>query len=454
MDSKQKDLKTISGNTDLEDLSSKDPVTVKKRINFLIKNKKNSQELISLFTKRKNPEDFSALWAVVVLGESKCQEAIDPLIESYKTPNGLLAVAVYDALLNLSSKDPKAIFEKIKSFFSDYFQTFEKLSDQKQLGDIEATYQDRIYLYDVLGRLQPNKSIANSVKQYLMEAIEKDYLVNGRIALNLLRWPLEKGMASFFERQMELALVARRGIGQNNRQYVEARWALINYSKGAFGEKNPYIHEDKIFPWEKRWEPIFKLWQEKIKQNKNPKQVDNEKKKKPEIKKSMSEVQKEKEHLKKQQTEVKEFNLFKAPSFNINEYLKVSPVKDREKKLYEDIKLINEIPQAWDIKSVQEKLSQSKDFYTALDFFIKEFKIVKEEKDKNQEERLKKFAEILYDLWLSTPQTAWAGLTPTEKSIYDKYGQKPGRNEPCPCGALNENGMPVKYKKCCERKFV
>lgn len=30
-----------------------------------------------------------------------------------------------------------------------------------------------------------------------------------------------------------------------------------------------------------------------------------------------------------------------------------------------------------------------------------------------------------------------------------RIGEKVGRNDPCPCGAKDENGNPVKYKKCC-----
>jgi len=25
----------------------------------------------------------------------------------------------------------------------------------------------------------------------------------------------------------------------------------------------------------------------------------------------------------------------------------------------------------------------------------------------------------------------------------------PGRNDPCPCGKLRPNGLPMKYKDCC-----
>ena len=30
-----------------------------------------------------------------------------------------------------------------------------------------------------------------------------------------------------------------------------------------------------------------------------------------------------------------------------------------------------------------------------------------------------------------------------------KKAKKPGRNDPCPCGKLRPNGLPMKYKDCC-----
>jgi len=32
-----------------------------------------------------------------------------------------------------------------------------------------------------------------------------------------------------------------------------------------------------------------------------------------------------------------------------------------------------------------------------------------------------------------------------------KAAKKPGRNDPCPCGKLRPNGLPMKYKDCCGR---
>ena len=32
-----------------------------------------------------------------------------------------------------------------------------------------------------------------------------------------------------------------------------------------------------------------------------------------------------------------------------------------------------------------------------------------------------------------------------------KRDKKPGRNDPCPCGKLRPNGLPMKYKDCCGR---
>ena len=38
-----------------------------------------------------------------------------------------------------------------------------------------------------------------------------------------------------------------------------------------------------------------------------------------------------------------------------------------------------------------------------------------------------------------------------EKKQPVKAAKKPGRNDPCPCGKLRPNGLPMKYKDCCGR---
>jgi uncharacterized protein YecA (UPF0149 family) len=35
---------------------------------------------------------------------------------------------------------------------------------------------------------------------------------------------------------------------------------------------------------------------------------------------------------------------------------------------------------------------------------------------------------------------------------YHRAFPKTGRNQPCPCGKIDANGKPVKYKKCCLKK--
>ena len=41
-----------------------------------------------------------------------------------------------------------------------------------------------------------------------------------------------------------------------------------------------------------------------------------------------------------------------------------------------------------------------------------------------------------------------AGDGTVKKSPVKKL-KKPGRNDPCPCGKLRPNGLPMKYKDCC-----
>ena len=46
------------------------------------------------------------------------------------------------------------------------------------------------------------------------------------------------------------------------------------------------------------------------------------------------------------------------------------------------------------------------------------------------------------------------GILISDREVHDnktkrRESQKVGRNSPCPCGKLKEDGSPVKYKKCC-----
>ena len=51
---------------------------------------------------------------------------------------------------------------------------------------------------------------------------------------------------------------------------------------------------------------------------------------------------------------------------------------------------------------------------------------------------------------VSTGQTANVGGEPQKRQPIKKI-KKPGRNDPCPCGKLRPNGLPMKYKDCCGR---
>ena len=51
---------------------------------------------------------------------------------------------------------------------------------------------------------------------------------------------------------------------------------------------------------------------------------------------------------------------------------------------------------------------------------------------------------------VATQQAANVGGEPQKKQPVKKI-KKPGRNDPCPCGKLRPNGLPMKYKDCCGR---
>ena len=39
----------------------------------------------------------------------------------------------------------------------------------------------------------------------------------------------------------------------------------------------------------------------------------------------------------------------------------------------------------------------------------------------------------------------------TKRKPFRRGAEKVGRNDPCPCGAVDGDGKPMKYKKCCGR---
>ena len=45
-----------------------------------------------------------------------------------------------------------------------------------------------------------------------------------------------------------------------------------------------------------------------------------------------------------------------------------------------------------------------------------------------------------------------AGGDASVKKAPVKKVKKPGRNDPCPCGKLRPNGLPMKYKDCCGKE--
>ncbi|MDD6159006.1 MAG: hypothetical protein PUC52_06250, partial [bacterium] len=49
----------------------------------------------------------------------------------------------------------------------------------------------------------------------------------------------------------------------------------------------------------------------------------------------------------------------------------------------------------------------------------------------------------------NTAQNAGSGI----KKQPIKAGKKIGRNDPCPCGKLRPNGLPMKYKDCCGKNL-
>ena len=69
--------------------------------------------------------------------------------------------------------------------------------------------------------------------------------------------------------------------------------------------------------------------------------------------------------------------------------------------------------------------------------------------------KVKEDKEDIYENSTQSQVEAAIGSSPQYQYIlqkpkqYIREGKKIQRNDPCPCGATDESGKPLKYKKCC-----
>jgi uncharacterized protein YecA (UPF0149 family) len=102
------------------------------------------------------------------------------------------------------------------------------------------------------------------------------------------------------------------------------------------------------------------------------------------------------------------------------------------------------------VEGIQKDFNK-KDPNDVINELVKKADFGKKPDNKNQEQ----FINIFYNLFYITPREEYTGISPAEKSNYEKYFGKnePKRNDPCPCGSLTADGKTKKYKKCCGKRF-
>lgn len=111
-------------------------------------------------------------------------------------------------------------------------------------------------------------------------------------------------------------------------------------------------------------------------------------------------------------------------------YLKDVPTEklEEQRKRYTDSKIKN-------IMNVFSKLSSNSNYYASLE--IVESDAGQKEIDDLQKEKWKQYRKEKEEL----------------KKLYNEKYKDTNRNDDCPCGKVDSNGRPLKYKKCCLKKF-
>jgi hypothetical protein len=205
-------------------------------------------------------------------------------------------------------------------------------------------------------------------------------------------------------------------------------------------------------PWKERWEWIFEKKPPHDDSDSDQEEVrtaDDAETKDAESQAQDSETGTTDKAQEDVENDNKLFEQFELPPFNIEEYLSLRVRAPLEQKVQDMLEYYG-LTGRWSVEAVQAKMSRARapsEIQQPI-FDAVEFKDLEE---------ARVFSKLFGDLWNATPREEFNGLTPNEKALsspfrsvsHDATRVKVGRNDPCPCGAVKEDGSPKKYKHCC-----
>jgi len=375
----EKYLKILEGNQ---------PDKIKEAVNFLIGQSKDFKLKQRLWERIKNSyryEDYSPLWAVVILGEMKCEDSIFELLDVLDTDEDYMIEAACDALIHIEKAWPQSVIPAIFDFILrriDHDPFYAKIS---AYGILEVFIDQE------------------SVKRFLIRMFEEDEDSQDYIA-EILEKTKDKRILELFKRAMEFS----KQIG-DKQIYNEIKWAYFYLDRGKIFWENPQDYKESWEkPWEERWDFVFK---DMIKTEEEEKKEEMEAIKS--LKKLKEKISKDALLTEEDKKEQREFETYKIAPFQLEKYLEIRERSQLEWEFHNALALLG-LTNKWQVEQIQILINKSKRIPEVLDVILKDFMFP-------SLGSMEIFTSIFNRVWNNTPREEFNGLTPNQKAEILNY---------------------------------
>lgn len=380
----------------LSDLDSDNPRKIKTAVNNLARMDKNKQlrealrEIVSNF---KLCDNCAAIWAIVILGIMRDQEAVPYLLDVFESDEDFTEEASMEALIQIENAYPDSVVPEVFEFIE------KRIENDPNRAKIFASG----VLEPFIHRLP--------VKNFLIKLFEKDKKSQDYIGSILVDSKDEK-ILELFKR----ALIFAEQSGATDYEISEMKWHYYYLANGiSYDEKYP---ENKL--WKKNWEQRWGHLLEKLGKEDEESEEEFDKGK---IKKELEQIDqdlKSKEADREFKKELAARDAQIIEPFCLAKWLGIRQRSKIESEFQWTLDLIG-AGDIWQVEDIQKIMNENQSFGPVA-------QMIAEKINFSNEKSLAAVIESLNHLWNNTPREELGGLTPSEMlQIYQEREEYPNQ---------------------------
>lgn len=367
-------------------------------------------ELVSIVEHWNGDGSFVSLWAMVVLGNMHSQAAIPALLSVLDSEADYWREAAMEALERIAEQYPQEIITLVSEFIDDRF--------------VHDPFDARLFAYSAIAVCAPNED----AERFLVYAFEREDTWKGSLMHDLAGFD-DRRIRELFKRALAYAEHTHNA---DDAQEIKEAFCTFDGDQLnilAFDAKR----RKEWGNWEERWKHQFSSLGKTEKEIEKRDELESQ-----QFLERLNDPVREKHW--KQETERHNAicDAYTVEPFDVDAYLEIRVRSSYEEAFDEALRLLGFDAQ-WTVEDVQREIDRAQMPSEVLERLIGDFEFP-------STGAFKLFSERFMELWNNTPRTSFNGLKPSEMSSVEAdeplIQNKPGRNEPCPCGSGK------KFKKC------